>query len=436
MNDRRSNQAIRDQVQKWFDALRTHLAAENAQSDVIERLQTWATVEDLLTDCPRLLPPLMTMAWKMRHLPAFAEFFQTPSGKVAAETTSPLAPSNKSFEDVVLFHLLGAMRLYCGRLEKAWLDAEKGRYVPGPLEKISWLAPLMRKVKKRKDEDILAHYPQRGLYQALKPHLCLPSQFGLIEALATLPTRTVSILGNTTRGLMRDSSIRNLAALETRKCKFVTELARAFAETVIASAEAGETDESAAARPPMDPAPLRANLPEIAGASLSHLARDGLHLAKAAIVAREHARDVVIKTAVPFGLDLWQVFSDKESVMSIAACPLVLARAIGEGAARVPRRTSQALNAFPQKSNTETVVTALLGAAGREALAKWATSPNCCTVWERLGNDFNQSHEAQDFAALTPESIAAYCVALLPKFAVLSDEGQPAVVGAVPVAEP
>ena len=56
-----------------------------------------------------------------------------------------------------------------------------------------------------------------------------------------------------------DGSIRNLAALETRKCKFITGLARVFADTVISEAEAART----AGTMPADTGPTRANMAEI-----------------------------------------------------------------------------------------------------------------------------------------------------------------------------
>lgn len=426
MSERRVNQPVREQAQKWFEALRNHLAAENAQSDVAERLKAWPAIEDLLADCPPLLPPLLTMAWQMRHQTGFAELFQSKAGKVAEETTAPLALCGKSFEDVVLSQLHGAVRLFCQNQEEAWLAAEKARYQPSALEKFKILAPLMRRLKRRRDQDVLAHYPQRGLYLALKPYLRGPSQFGLIEALAILPTSTVAILKDATRGLNRDSSIRNLAALETRKCKFVTELARAFAETVIEAAQSGAADPAC---PPITPPPVKENLAEIAGYALAELTRDGLHLSKAAIVVREQARDVVVKMAVPMGYDVWCVFSESEGALNIANCPMPLARALGARAARVPRRTSDALNSIPDQRVIDTVIAAMLNAASREDVINWATNAHCATAWERLANDFRQAIDQRDNAALDPGAISAYCMQLAPRLAALGSEDQLDAVG-------
>lgn len=427
MNERRANQPIREQAQTWFDALRTHLAAAGTQNDVAERLKAWPTIDHLLADCPRLLPALLTMAWQLRHQPGFAELFQTSAGKIAEDTTTALVPCGKSFDDVVLSQLHGAVRLYCQRQEEAWLAAEKTRYQPGALEKIELIAPLMRRLKGRRDEDVLAHYPQRGLYLALKPYLRRPAQFGLIEALATLPTSTVSILRDFTRGLNIDSSIRNLAALETRKCKFVAELARAFAETQIEGAQAGATE---ASRPPIVPAPTKENLSEIAGTALSHLTRDGLHLAKAAIVVREYARDIVVKMAVPMGYGVWRAMGDREGAMAIALCPAVLARVLGESAARMPRRTSEALKSIPDQGVVDAVISALLKAATREDVVKWATSAVCVTAWERLANDFKQAITQGDSAALSAQAISAACAQLAQKCAALESGAPPAFVEA------
>ena len=427
MNERRANQPIREQAEKWFEALRNHLAAAGTQNDVAERLKAWPTIEHLLADCPALVPPLLTMAWQMRHQPGFSELFQTAAGKTADDTTTPLIPCKKSFDDVVLSQLHGAVRLYCLNQEQAWLAAEKARHQPGALEKIEILAPLMRRLKGRRDEDVLAHYPQRGLYMALKPHLRRPAQFGLIEALATLPTSTVSILRDFTRGLNSDSSIRNLAALETRKCKFVAELARAFAETQIEAAQAGN---AGASRPPIVPTPSKENLSEIAGIALSHLTRDGLHLAKAAIVVREFARDIVVKMAVPMGYDVWRAMGDREGAMNIARCPAVLKRVLGEVTARMPRRTSEALKAIADQNIIDTAISAILNAAPHENVVRWATSSACVTAWERLSNDLKQAITQDDRAALSTEAISAYCAQLCQKFAALESGETPVFVEA------
>lgn len=420
MNERRTNQPIREQAQKWFEALRTHLAAGDAQTDVVERLKTWPTIEHLLADCPPLLPPLMTMAWQLRHQPAFEALFRTGAGKIADETTVPLVPCGKSFDDVVLSQLHGAVRLYCQRQERSWLAAEKARYRPGALEKIGFLAPLMRRLKRRRDEDVLAHYPQRGLYLALKPQLRRPSQFALIEALATLPTSTVSILRGATLGLNNDASIRNMAALEVRKCKFVTQLADAFAETMIESAQSGGMDVSG---PSITPAPVKENRAEIAGTALSHLTREGLHLVKGTIAVREQARDVIVKMAVPLGYGVWRVFSDADGAMKIALCPAVLARALGESAARVPQRTSEALNTIPDQRIVDAVLAVMLNTAGRENAIKWATNPLCATVWERLATDFKQAVTQRNEAALSTQAISDYCAQLVPRFSALDSGG-------------
>ncbi|TAK99383.1 MAG: hypothetical protein EPO08_16570 [Rhodospirillaceae bacterium] len=430
MNERRVNQPVRVQAQKWFDALRTHLAAADTQSDVAERLRHWATLDDLLGDCPRLLPPLLVMAWQLRHEPAFADLFQTASGKIAEETSVALSPCGKSFDNVVLSHLHGAVRVYCERQEEAFLATERARHRPTGLAKVGFLAPLIKMLKRQRDEDFLAHYPQHGLYLSVKPHLRHPNQFALIEALATLPTSTVSILGDTIRGLIHDSSIRNLAALETRKCKFVTGLARLFAETLIEEAAAAQ---AAGIELSMTPAPIRANLAEIAGTALSHLAVDGLHLAKNAIAAREVARDVVIKMSAPMGYELWRVFADKDAPLNIAYCPAVMARALGGNAAYVHRKTSEALNSLPDKRIVESVVAALHDAAGPEALSTWAASAACVTVWARLANEIKQVLTQRGEGAVTPDSVAAFCQSLVPTFAALSAEGQQPVAESAPV---
>jgi hypothetical protein len=422
MSEKRVNQPVRIQAEKWFEALRAHVAAQEAQGDVAERLRAWATFEDLLGDCPRLLPPLMTMAWQLRHGPAFAELFQTASGAVAETTATPLTPHGKSFEQVVLGQLHGAMRVYCARLEKAWLATEKTRHRPSPITTAPVIGPLMRRLLRQRDEDIVRKYAQHGLYLALKPWLRHPGQFALIEALATLPTSTVGLLGDTTRGLSLDPAIRNLAALESRKCKFIVGLARVFAETVVADADAARTAGTATDAMATF---TRANMAEIAGMALSQLTVDGLHLAKGAIAIQDHARDVVVKLSVPMGVNLWRAFADRDGAMNIVACPAVLVRAIGENASRVPRKTSEALASLPDQRIVEAVVMTLHTAGGTEALTTWTTSPQCVTVWLKMAAEIKQVLAQRGEGAVTPEAVASFCQSLVPTFTALCTESQP-----------
>src|SRR5207253_2725747 len=145
---------------------------------------------------------------------------------------------------------------------------------------------------------------------------------------------------------------------------------------------------------------------EIAGTALAHLTRNGLHLAKGAIVVREQARDVIVKMAVPMGYEAWRVFSDTDGAMNIAHCPMILARGLGEHAAAVTRRTSDALNTIPDQRVIDAVMGAMLTVASREDVIKWATNPHCATAWERLANDFKQAVTQGNNAALSSDAIA------------------------------
>jgi len=420
MNDRRINEPVRQQAQQWFEALRAHLAAAEAQNDVAERLKTWTTLEDVLADCPRLLPPLLSMAWQLRHLPAFEPLFQTTGGILAEATSDTLKLSGKSFDQVVLAHLQGAMRLFCANQEKAWLAHEKSRDKPNPLTKLPVIGGLVLRILKRRDEDIVRNYPQHDLYPTLKPWLRYPHQFALIEALAALPTGTARILGDATRGLFSDPAIRNIAALESRKCKLVTDLARTFADCILTAAEAAR---AAGQSFNMQPEPVPSNKADIVGVALCHLTQDGLHLSKGAVGVREHARDIVTKMSVAMGYDMWKVFGSQEWALNIAHCPAPLARVLGGNAVNVHRKTSEALGAVSDQRITEAVVFELLNAAGYEALARWAANPACASGWLRIPTEIKQTMEQNGDAAVTPEFVAALAQTLLQSFAALSGEG-------------
>jgi hypothetical protein len=429
--DRRVNKPVREAAQKWFDALREHLAADAAQTDVTERLKSWKTIEDLMADRPALLPAIFVMAWRLRDQPAFVELFKSPDGKPVEDTTKPIAPSGKSYDDIVLAQLQGAMRVYCFRQEQAWLAIEKDRHKPSGLATVAWLAPFLHLFKQ--PEDQLANYPQRGLYLTVKPFLRHTSQFALIEALAQLPTSIASILGRTIVGLNVDASIRNLGALESRKCKFVAELAFLLAKTLVDEAAAAKAAGTPPPNPGFAPEPVPENSPEIAGRALAHLAVDGLHLAKAAILHRDHARAVVTKMSVPMGYAMWTVFADGDAVANIAACPAPLAKIIGAEAARAQRKSSDALNSLPSPAHIDAAVAALHAAGGREGLVAWTVSAACVSAWGRLAAEIKQLDQKAGKGGLSADAVAAQCKALAPLFAGLALEVPPP--AAVPPAE-
>ena len=418
--ERRVNKPVRDSAQKWFDALRAHISADSTQSDVTDRLSRWKTIEDLMAETPQLVPHLLTMAWRLRDKPGFTELFQTTNGKLAEDTAAKLAPSGKPFDDIVQAQLLGAMRVYCFRQEKAWLEIEKARHKPEGLATVGWLAPVLKLFKKADDQ--LANYPQRGLYLTLKPFLRRTSQFQLIEALGTLPTSIASILGRTTVGLVNEASIRNLGALESRKCKFVTDLAQLLAKTIVDDAAECKAAGTAPTNPDFAPAPVPENLAEIAGTALTHLAIDGLHLAKATILHRDSARAVVQKMSVPMGYRVWTVFANAEAVANIAACPPALAKVMGEASARVQRRASDALTNLPSPLHIETAVAALLAAAGKDGLATWAASEPCASAWQRLAAEVKLMDQKAGAGGVTTDAVANLCKTLAPVFAGLSLE--------------
>jgi hypothetical protein len=419
MNERRANQPVRTQAQQWFEVLRAHLAAASTNSDITARLQHWETLEDVLGDCPQLLPPLLTMAWQLRHQQDFSALFLTSSGQIAEETGQTLKISGKSFDQVVLGQLHGAMRLYCERQEAVWLAAERVRHTPPRITTWPLVGALALRLLRLRDEDVVRNYPQHGLYPALKPWLRYQTQFALIEALATLPTSTVKILGDAVRGLTVDGSIRNLAAVETRKCKFITGLARVFADTVISEAQAARTAGTLAA----GEGPMPANMAEMTGMSLTQLTIDGLHLAKVAVAVKDHARDIVIKMAPSMGYNLWNVFTTTESAMNVALCPAALARAIGGHAIHVHHRTSESLGLISDQRIIEGVVAGLVHAAGVEALARWAANPNCATGWLRIANEIKQNIKQHGESAVTFETAAGFSQTLTASFAALAGEG-------------
>ena len=423
MAERRANSTVREQTQKWFEALRTHLRDKAAQGDLADKLQRWPRPEDVMRECPRLLPALLAMVWHLRAEPELAELFQTPDGNPAQTTKEPLAPTGKCFDEIVQSHLQGAARLYLDRQEREWLAVERERHRPTGFAASPVMAPVIKILRMfgwNSDEKLHANYPQRGLYPALKPFLRHRRQFELIEAYATLPTRNVNAMGPVVGGLQFDQSIRNLASLETAKCKFVTELSRAFAETVL-NHQKKEAEQSGG------PA-VEGSTADIAGLALSHLVMDGLHLAKGAISVREVARDVVTRMCVPMGYDAWKVFANKNAAANIAACPPAVAYVLGPDAGLLHKKTSDALAALLDQRVAQVVVTVLRDRGGRNAFATWAGDPASAPVWTRLMKELNQQMGSADQSVPLSEEqvqyVAGYCETLMPALVAMTQPAQ------------
>jgi hypothetical protein len=305
----------------------------------------------------------------------------------------------------VFGQLQGAMRVYCERQEKAWLKAERIRSPRPAIATWPIIGPFMARLLRQRDRDILRRFPENGLYLALKPWLRYPTQFVLIEALATLPTSTVMIFGDAVRGLTVDASIRNLASLETRKCKLITDLARLFAETYIAQAGSA-----------------RGDVAEVTGMSLTQLAAGGLHLAQGAVAMPEKARAIVIKVTPSMGYDVWKAFATKETAANVLQCPPGLARALGSNAVFVHQRTSDALMPIQNERIVEGVIAGLIQAAGADAVTRWVANPKCASGWLRIANEVKQTVNRHGDNSITFESDAAFCQGLASSFAYLAGE--------------
>jgi hypothetical protein len=276
--DRRRNRPLRDQAQAWFDALKPCIADLAGAEAIATLMKGWHRPEDVMRDYPSLVPLFLDLVWCSRKLPAFADLFRTPTGDVAEATTEILALSQKTFDEIVIAHLMGTMRLTCERRQNAWLVAEHIRRRRG-LAKLPVIGTILRTfglVAPPKTDELLTAYPQKGLYGALKPFLHRREQFAVVEALAELPTRTIGLLGPVPGVLESAEVIRTLANLDTGMVKVAIEMA----ETYVQAEGTGTAPEDYAAP---------------RGAALSALLRAGTRFLKLAADHRQLARDAVTK---------------------------------------------------------------------------------------------------------------------------------------------
>lgn len=188
--DRRHNHSLRHQAQAWFDALRLHIAEVEGAEAIATLIQGWQKPEDVMHAYPALVPLFLDICWRARKTPGFIELFRTEAGAVAETPSDVLALSQKSFDDIVIAHLMGTVRLVCERRKNKWIAVERERR-RGTLSRMLVVGAILRGIgllSPVKTEILLADYPQKGLYEALKPFLLRREQFALVEALSGLPT--------------------------------------------------------------------------------------------------------------------------------------------------------------------------------------------------------------------------------------------------------
>lgn len=404
--ERRRNHSLRHQAQAWFEALQRQFAEIEGAETIATLMKGWKKTEDVMRAYPALVPLFLDMAWRSRKSPAFADLFRTESGEVAETPAEILVLSQKSFDEIVIAHLQGTMRLTCERRRNEWLAVERERrrsalskmpVVGATLRGIGLLSPV-------KTEVLLADYPQKGLYDVLKPVLCRREQFALVEALAVLPARTATLLGPVIGVLDSPEVIRTLSDLDKGMVKIAIEMAETYVQAVEAAAPKTETTKSEnadPASPPVDFATPR-------GAALSAMLRPGPHFVAMAADNRELAREAIMKFAPVIQSEIWTISADAETLRRIAECPAGVAANLQALTVWMNAHVSLALSEITDARVATSAMEVLRAGADSEVFLSWIREETYLSAWKQLVAHLNRDVLAPpEGAPLGPNQQAA-----------------------------
>jgi hypothetical protein len=335
-------------------------------------IKGWTKPEDIMRAYPSLVPLFLDIVWRARKTPAFADLLRTEAGDVAEKPTDLLAMSQKNFDEIVLSHLLGTMRLTCERLQKDWLVAEREKR-RGALSKIPVIGALLRGLgllRPLKSELLLADYPQKGLYEAVKPYLTRRAQFALVDALATLPTRTAATLGAVVGAIESPALLRTIANLNRADVRTAIEMAETFVEAIKCA--------------PADVAAQTAT-------ALSDMLGAGSSFIVVAAANRQLTKDAILKFAPVMKAEIWTIFGDADSLRRIAECPPVVVEALEALAIEMNQRVSMILSELTADQAAAAFAMKMLREkTPPETFLAWISTETYLTAWKQFVAHLNR----------------------------------------------
>ncbi len=374
-DDRRKARPLRDHVQAIFDALRDELAKEEDHARLVIGLKSWQKLEDVMLDCPALVPLVLEMSWRKRNTPAFSPLLTTTSGAVATDKNQPLAPSGASYNELLMASLGGAVRITCLRRQNEWLAAERGKGTT----LLGYLMHAFGVMEFPSNAALLKKYSRAGLYDVLKPHLVDLAQFDAVESYAMLSTRAAELLGPRLRGMTAPAVVKTFAGLDAEASKFAVALADAYAA---ATAEAAaEHDDELASRPEPEHA---------AGEALVELLEGGTGLLKNAMAERKGALAVLRKMSGPLGKDVWNVLSHAGNIKNISHCSGPIAAGFGVLAAEMDDAVAKVLGGINDDKVARYFAAQLLEISGPDKIRSWIIDTTDLAVWKSVVMDLNK----------------------------------------------
>jgi hypothetical protein len=369
--ERRKNRPLRDQAQSWFDAVRADMAGDPANIAIVSGLERWHRLEDVMYECPQLVPLLLNMAWQRREDEKFAALFQTTSGDIAKDKADVLALSHSSFNSILVSSLRGALRIICERNEKTWLKREQDKHSSWVYQ-LPFLGQIFQQlgvVRRRDKIELLRGYSRHGLYNAIKPFLIHVSQFQTLEAYSALSTRSAIMLGPRIRSLIDPVIVRTIAGIDQSSLAFAVQIADMYVSN--RGISAGPSDI------------------EASGRALTNFLSTGAETLKIAMNQQAKSVEAVGKLAPFLGEDTWEVLTDKEKLASALDCPGAFALGLGKLVVFVCREIAREVERISDARVSAAFARGLRELCGDDTLATWLNQSALSGTWKKIVKDLN-----------------------------------------------
>lgn len=366
-DDRRKSRLLRNHAQSLFTTLRESLARDDEHAHLALGLKNWQRLEDVMLDCPTLVPLVLEMAWRMRATAPFQAQFATIIGGPANSKSEALELSGDSFDEILLSSLRGAVRITCLRRETEWLSAEQNKNAPlvGMLKQAIGLSTPPDNAK------LLKQYSRQGLYEVIKPHLVNVEQFDAVEAYAMLSTRAAELLGTRLRCLTSASVVKTFAGLDAATGKFAITLADAFADATVE----GTPEEKEI----------------VSGHALARLLNDGTMLLRNALAERKSALAIINKMSVSLGQDVWSVLAHTGHLKNLVHCSGPIAFGFGDVAVNIDSAVAKTLANINEDKVSQYFATRLLEISGPECVEAWIRDNSDIHGWRSAVIDLNKA---------------------------------------------
>jgi|GEM_PF-1071041 len=407
--ERRTRPSSRPAMQMGFDRLRV-LLEKAGRSDILKRLESLGTVDDVLREQPTLVPTLLALAWEMRSQPGFAPLFRgTDQRTIVSHPDTPIFPCGLSFTEVQRVHLLGATRLACERLERAWCqrraqqERDRVRRERQQQARSSLQTRLMGSLKTMLDGDgevspsqFRTEYPGHGVYQSLKAELQDPWQFQMLDLYARMSSAQARMVNHLIRHLTTREALERVVRMDAEDLALVRTVCRAHAKMILTLQ--------------LSPDPLWQMTPEeqadarIAAERVDMLENatfDALILKQPAAVEAivtlglRNASEVIRRLTPVFGDDMWTIMEDEQALNNARSMPNHLLTVLGPVSRHVPPGISEILNCIRDRA----LARDLLGLAREtfpdDTLGAYLADPDRKPIWNSLPAKFNNAYRYQ-----------------------------------------